>query len=131
MSNDTKWIIGTVVGAVLTVAGLLLAQFGGVNARIDDLRNDLRDFRTDVDTRMEGFDTRLRDVEVALGVSWARSPGAALAGAGVVARGHPGPGAGMARFPKGSQVRSDLDQDGAGAAAIAMPGMVCNSRRGR
>ena len=33
MSNDTKWIIGTVV----VLAGLLVAQIAGVNMRIDDL----------------------------------------------------------------------------------------------
>ena len=33
MSNDTKWIIGTVV----VLVGLLSAQIAGVNARVDDL----------------------------------------------------------------------------------------------
>ena len=92
MSNDTKWIIGTVLGtglavvtAVLTAAGLLLAQVGGLNDRIDDvnqriddlrsemrtemrdLRNEMRDFRNEVNERMAGFDTRLRHVEIAFG----------------------------------------------------------------
>ena len=37
MSNDTKWIIGTVV----VLVGLLSAQIAGVNARVDDLSGDL------------------------------------------------------------------------------------------
>ena len=37
MSSDTKWIIGTIVPAILVVAGLLSVQIAGVNARIDDM----------------------------------------------------------------------------------------------
>ena len=37
MSSDTKWIIGTIVFAILVVGGLLSVQITGVNARIDDL----------------------------------------------------------------------------------------------
>ncbi len=37
MSTDTKWIIGTIVPAILVVAGLLSAQIAGLNARIDDV----------------------------------------------------------------------------------------------
>ena len=39
--------------------------------------------------------------------------GTAFAGAGVVARGHPGPGAEMTRLAEGAQVRSDLDEEAA------------------
>ena len=89
MSNDTKWIIGTLV----LLAGLMSAQFVGVNARIDDLRADMNarfdgvnarfddvnarfddvnaridgvDARMDrIETRLDGFDERLRNVEIA------------------------------------------------------------------
>ena len=55
MSNDTKWIIGTLV----VLAGLLSAQSAGVNTRIDDLRADLT-ARMDrlearLDARMDGL----------------------------------------------------------------------------
>ena len=95
MSNDTKWIIGTLV----LLAGLMSAQFVGVNARIDavntrfdDLRADMNarfdDLRADmnarfdavnarmdrmearmdrIETRLDGFDERLRNVEIAFG----------------------------------------------------------------
>ena len=89
VSNDTKWIIGTLV----LLAGLMSAQFVGVNARIDDLRADMNarfdgvnarfdnvntridgvDARMDrietrmdrIETRLDGFDERLRNVEIA------------------------------------------------------------------
>ena len=51
-------------------------------------------------------------------VALAGAPGAALAGAGVVPRGDAGPSAEMARLAEGSQVGSDLGEDGAGAANI-------------
>ena len=60
MSTDTKWIIGTIVPAILVVAGLLSAQIAGVNDRIDDLRADLT-------ARMDRLDERLRNLEVAIG----------------------------------------------------------------
>ncbi|MCY4078400.1 MAG: hypothetical protein OXH04_23540 [Acidobacteria bacterium] len=88
MTNDTKWIIGTVV----VLAGLLATQFAtqiaGVNTRIDDLRADLAaqiagvnpridglsarvdriETRIDrIETRLDGFDDRLRSVEIAFG----------------------------------------------------------------
>ena len=51
-------------------------------------------------------------------VSSARAPGAALAGAGVVAGRDAGPGAEMARLAKGLQVGSELGEDGAGTAKV-------------
>ena len=84
MTNDTKWIIGTVI----VLAGLLTAQIAGVNTRIDDLRTDLTaqiagvnariddlsarvdriETRIDrIETRLDGFDDRLRSVEIAFG----------------------------------------------------------------
>lgn len=67
MSTDTKWIIGTIVPAILVVAGLLSAQISGVdsslNARIDDLNGRLERLETDV----RSMDDRLRAVEIALG----------------------------------------------------------------
>ena len=88
MSNDTKWIIGTIISAALVVAGLLSAQIAGVNTRIDDLRADLTarmdrlearlearmdrlearlEARMDgLDARMDGLEERVRAVEIAL-----------------------------------------------------------------
>ncbi len=63
MSNDTKAIIGTIVGTCLVLGGLLTAQLAGVNTRIDDLRADLRDMRAS----MERFDARLDALEVSFG----------------------------------------------------------------
>lgn len=61
MSSDTKWIIGTIVPAILVVAGLLSVQISGVNARIDDLNGRMERLETDV----RGLDARLRAVEIA------------------------------------------------------------------
>ena len=61
MSSDTKWIIGTIVPAILVVAGLLSVQISGVNARIDDLNSRMERLETDV----RGMDARLRAVEIA------------------------------------------------------------------
>ena len=63
MSSDTKWIIGTIVFAILVVGGLLSVQITGVNARIDDLNGRLERLETDV----RSMDTRLRAVEVGFG----------------------------------------------------------------
>ena len=67
VTTDTKWIIGTIVPAVLVVAGLLFAQISGVdsslNARIDDVNGRLERLATDV----RSMDDRLRAVEVAFG----------------------------------------------------------------
>ena len=77
MSNDTKAIIGTIVGTGLVLGGLLTTQLAGVNtriddvnARIDDVRADLRYMRGDMrDMRagMERFDARLDAIEVSFG----------------------------------------------------------------
>ena len=60
MSSDTKWIIGTVIGAVVAMAGVvvfvMVILIGGVNARIDRLDTDVR-----------GIDDRLHTVEIAFG----------------------------------------------------------------
>ena len=61
MSSDTKWIIGTIIPAILVVAGLLSVQITGVNVRIDDLNSRLERLETDV----RGMDARLRGVEIA------------------------------------------------------------------
>ena len=63
MSSDTKWVIGTIVPAILVVGGLLSVQITGVNARIDDLNGRLERLETDV----RSMDTRLRAVEVGFG----------------------------------------------------------------
>ena len=60
MSPDAKWILGTLVGAVVAMTGVFVSVvailIGGVNARIAGLETDLR--------RM---DDRLRAVEITLG----------------------------------------------------------------
>lgn len=63
MSSDTKWIIGTIVPAILVVGGLLSVQITGVNGRIDDLNSRLERLETDV----RSMDERLRAVEVGFG----------------------------------------------------------------
>ena len=52
MSTDTKWIIGTIVPAILVVAGLLSAQIAGLNARIDDVNARIGDVNTNVNARV-------------------------------------------------------------------------------
>jgi hypothetical protein len=42
MSNDTKWVIGVVVGTAIALAGLIVAQSSNVNGRIDRLDDRLR-----------------------------------------------------------------------------------------
>ena len=61
MTNDAKWIIGTIVPAILVVAGSLSVQISGVNTRIDDMNGRLERLETDV----RSMDDRLRAVEVA------------------------------------------------------------------
>ena len=63
MTSDTKWIIGTIVPAILLVGGLLSVQITGVNARIDDLNGRMERLETDV----RSMDARLRAVEVGFG----------------------------------------------------------------
>ncbi|MCY3844108.1 MAG: hypothetical protein OXH69_11260 [Acidobacteria bacterium] len=88
MTNDTKWIIGTVVVLAGLLATQFAAQIAGVNTRIDDVRTDLTaqiagvnariddlsapvdriETRIDrIETRLDGFDDRLRSVEIAFG----------------------------------------------------------------
>ena len=62
MSNDTKWVIGTVVTLAGVLGGLMLAQFSSVNGRIDELGSRIDDLRSVV----RGMDERLRAVEVEL-----------------------------------------------------------------
>ena len=67
ISNDTKWIIGTIVPAILVVAGLLSMQIAivnaGLNARLDDTNARLE--RLEADAR--SLDARVRAVEITLG----------------------------------------------------------------
>ena len=55
MSNDTKWIIGTVLSSAIALAGLLLAQSSSMNGRMDRL-----------DDRLRAVENRLRVVEIGL-----------------------------------------------------------------
>ena len=59
MTNDTKWVIGT----LLLIAGLVAAQMNGINRRIDDVNGRL----DRIETRLDGFDDRLRNVEISVG----------------------------------------------------------------
>lgn len=59
MTNDTKWVIGT----LLLIAGLLAAQMNGTNRRIDDVNGRL----DRIESRLDGFDDRLRNVEISVG----------------------------------------------------------------
>lgn len=58
MSTDTKWIIGTVIGAVVAMTGVVVSVMailiGGVNARIERL-----------ETYVRSMDDPLRAVEIA------------------------------------------------------------------
>lgn len=59
VSIDTKWIFGTVVGAIVAMTGVVSVTavlVGGVNVRIDRLEANVR-----------GLDDRLRAVEIAFG----------------------------------------------------------------
>lgn len=60
VSTDAKWIIGTVVGAIVAMTGVVVSVMailiGGVNARIDRLETDVR-----------SMDDRLRAVAIAFG----------------------------------------------------------------
>ena len=60
VSSDTKWIIGTVTGAVVALTGVVVSVMailiGGVNARIDRL-----------ETQVRAMDNRLHTVEIAFG----------------------------------------------------------------
>ncbi len=42
MSNDTKWVIGTVLSTAIALAGLILAQGSSLNGRMDRLDDRLR-----------------------------------------------------------------------------------------
>ena len=60
VSSDTKWIIGTVIGAVVALTGVVVSVMailiGGVNARIDRL-----------ETQVRAMDNRLHTFEIAFG----------------------------------------------------------------
>ena len=55
MSNDAKWIIGTVLSTAIALAGLMLAQSTSMNGRMDRL-----------DDRLRAVENRLRAVEIGL-----------------------------------------------------------------
>ena len=59
MTNDTKWVIGT----LFLIAGLLATQMNGTNRRIDDVNGRL----DRIESRLDGFDDRLRNVEISVG----------------------------------------------------------------
>ena len=70
MGSEMKWIIGTVVPAVLLVAALLSAQIasmsGSLNTRIDDVNDRIDDLRADLTAQIAGVNTRIDDVREAL-----------------------------------------------------------------
>ena len=55
MSNDTKWIIGTILSTAIALAGLMLASISSLNGRMDRL-----------DDRWRAVEDRLRAVEIGL-----------------------------------------------------------------
>ena len=59
MSDDTKWIIGTVLGTGLALAGLTLTQFSNLHNRMDRLDDRLSG-------SIESLDSRVRDVELSI-----------------------------------------------------------------
>ena len=56
MTNDTKWIIGTLV----LLAGLMSAQFAGLNARIGDVNARVDDLRADMNARFDEHERAVR-----------------------------------------------------------------------
>ncbi len=71
MSTDAKWIIGTIVPAILVVAGLLSAQISGggnasLNTRIDDLNNRIDDVNANVNARFDDVHRRIDDMQGAI-----------------------------------------------------------------
>ena len=55
MSNDTKWIIGTILSTAIALAGLMIANIAILNGRMDRL-----------DDRVRTVENRLRAVEIGL-----------------------------------------------------------------
>ena len=55
MSNDTKWVIGTVLSTAIALAGLMFAQSASLNGRMDRQEDRLR-----------AVEDRLRAVEIGL-----------------------------------------------------------------
>ncbi len=114
MSSDTKWIIGTIVPAVLLVAALLSAQIasvsGSLNARIDDVNARIDDKRADLAAQIAGVDTRVDGVRNELGEEIAALRGdvssiAARLGAVELALGPMDPS--LVPAPAGSEQASD------------------------
>ena len=62
MSNDTKWVIGTVLSTAIALAGLMFAQSASLNGRMDRLNG-----RMDrLEDRLRAVEDRLRAVEIGL-----------------------------------------------------------------
>ena len=55
MSNDTKWVIGTVLSTAIALAGLMFAQSASLKGRMDRQEDRLR-----------AVEDRLRAVEIGL-----------------------------------------------------------------
>ena len=66
MSTDTKWIIGTIIPAILVVAGLLSAQISssnaGLNTRIDDVHRRIDDLRSEMNRRLDDMQADIREL---------------------------------------------------------------------
>ena len=67
ISNDTKWIIGTIVPAILVVAGLLSMQIASVNARLNARFDDTNARLERLEADARSLDARVHAVEVTLG----------------------------------------------------------------
>ena len=71
MGSETKWIIGTVVPAVLLVAALLSAQIasmsGSLNTRIDDVNDRIEGLQADLTAQIADVHTRIDELRTELG----------------------------------------------------------------
>ena len=64
MSNDTKWVMGTVLSTAIALAGLMFAQSASLNGRMDRQEDRLR-----------AVEDGLRVVEIGLAEVRSSSPG--------------------------------------------------------
>ena len=66
MSTDTKWILGTIIPAILVVAGLLSAQISssnaGIHTRIDDVHRRIDDLRSEMNRRLDDMQADIREL---------------------------------------------------------------------
>ena len=66
MSDDTKWVVGSVLAAAVLLSGVMYALIGGVHSRIDDVQAEIRELRSDMREDYNRLDERLRRIEQAM-----------------------------------------------------------------